>query len=293
MSNEIVKEEKKSVSKKASELNLQQLISHERTKQRFEEVIGKKAPKFLTSVLNIAKNNKLLAKAKPVSLVNSALIAATLDLPIDQNLGFAYIVPYKDEAQFQMGYKGFIQLAQRSGQFLRINVSRLYEGQFISYDPITDELVYDLSNKKKDKVTHYIAYFKLKNGFEKFLVMSIEEVKAHAKKYSKSINSKSGVWSTNFDAMAEKTVLKLLLSRFAPLSTEMQTAIVTDQAVIKNVSEDNIDVRYIDNEPEEAEEIEDAREITDDEIDAVIAEMENSKDEIDIDAELEKEIFNE
>lgn len=250
-------------------ISLKNLLDDERTKNRFNQVLGKKAPQFMASILNVASNNKLLSTAKPESVIKSALVAATLDLPIDQNLGFAYIVPYKDEAQFQLGSKGLRQLAIRSGQFLKLNVGALYDGQFKMYDPISDNLIYDLENKNSDNITHYVAYFKLINGFEKYFVMSVEELEEHARKYSQTYKKGFGVWKDNFKAMAEKTVLKLLLSKYAPLSIEMQMAQKVDQAVIKEITnEGDVKVDYIDNTPEleEAEIIEIKEEVSNEDI---------------------------
>ena len=127
----------------------------------------------------------------------------------------------------------------------------MYEGQFESYDPITDELKYNLDNKLSDEITHYVAYFQTINGFEKYNVMSKEEIENHAKKFSKTYSSKFSSWQTNFNTMAKKTVLKLLLSKFGILSIEMQTAQKADQAVIKDFDKNNIEVEYVDN-PENA-----------------------------------------
>jgi len=244
---------------------LKSMINDERTKNKFKEMLGNKAAGFLTSLMNTTNGNAQLQQADPNSILKAGAIAATLDLPIDPNLGFAYIVPYKNtvkdkfgnvvetrnEAQFQMGWKGFYQLAMRTGQYKRISVTGLYEGQFEGYDPITDELIYNLENKTSDEITHYIAYFKTLNGFEKYFVMSKEEIELHAKKFSKTYSYKSSSWKTNFDAMAKKTVLKLLLSKFGILSIEMQTAQKADQAVIKDFDKNNIEVEYVDN-PENA-----------------------------------------
>ena len=233
--------------------------------------------------------------------MKAGAIAATLDLPIDPNLGFAYIVPYKNtvkdkfgnvvetrnEAQFQMGWKGFYQLAMRTGQYKRINVTGLYEGQFEGYDPITDELIYNLENKTSDEITHYIAYFKTLNGFEKYFVMSKEEIELHAKKFSKTYSYKSSSWKTNFDAMAKKTVLKLLLSKYGMLSIEMQTAQKVDQAVIKEVDKDNIEVEYVDNEQNTTDISENADE-TPQGTEEVPAEKEIDEND---DEDLEKELF--
>ena len=231
---------------------LKTMINDERTQKKFRELLGKKAPGFLTSLLNTINGNKQLQQADASSIMKAGAIAATLDLPIDPNFGYAYIVPYnnkeKNEAQFQMGYKGFVQLAMRTGQYKKITVSELYDGQFKSYDPITDTLEYDLNDKISDEITHYIAYFKLLNGFEKYFIMSKEEVEEHARKYSKTFDKSFSNWKTNFDGMAKKTVLKLLLSKFGIMSIEMQTAQKADQAVIKDIKDNNnIEVEYVDN----------------------------------------------
>lgn len=231
---------------------LKSMINDERTKNKFKEMLGNKAAGFLTSLMNTTNGNAQLQQADPNSILKAGAIAATLDLPIDPNLGFAYIVPYnnkgKNEAQFQMGYKGFVQLAIRTGQYKRINVTELYEGQFESYDPITDELKYNLNNRLSDEITHYVAYFQTINGFEKYNVMSREEIENHAKKFSKTYSYKGSSWQTNFNTMAKKTVLKLLLSKFGILSIEMQTAQKADQAVIREFDKNNIEVEYVDNE---------------------------------------------
>lgn len=231
---------------------LKSMINDERTKNKFKEMLGNKAAGFLTSLMNTTNGNAQLQLADPNSILKAGAIAATLDLPIDPNLGFAYIVPYnnkgKNEAQFQMGYKGFVQLAIRTGQYKRINVTELYEGQFESYDPITDELKYNLDNRLSDEITHYVAYFQTINGFEKYNVMSKEEIENHAKKFSKTYSYKGSSWQTNFNTMAKKTVLKLLLSKFGILSIEMQTAQKADQAVIREFDKNNIEVEYVDNE---------------------------------------------
>ena len=231
---------------------LKALVNADVTKKKFQEMLGNKAAGFLTSLMNTTNGNAQLQQADPNSILKAGAIAATLDLPIDPNLGFAYIVPYnnkgKNEAQFQMGYKGFVQLAIRTGQYKRINVTELYEGQFESYDPITDELKYNLDNRLSDEITHYVAYFQTINGFEKYNVMSKEEIETHAKKFSKTYSYKGSSWQTNFNTMAKKTVLKLLLSKFGILSIEMQTAQKADQAVIREFDKNNIEVEYVDNE---------------------------------------------
>lgn len=231
------------------QLTTKSLFEREDVKKKFQELLGKRATSFITSVLQIAAQNQLLAKADPVSIYQAAAVAATLDLPLNSNLGFAYIVPYNDKnkgqvAQFQMGYKGFIQLAQRSGQFKSIYAAPIYQGQITSENPL-EGYEFDFT-KKSDVLVGYAAKFKLLNGYEATLYMTVDQLKKHGTQYSQTFKKGFGLWKDNFDAMASKTVLKLLLSKFAPLSVDMQRAVITDQAIINNV--DTEDVTYIDNE---------------------------------------------
>lgn len=238
----------------SNQLTTKSLFERDDVKTKFKEMLGKRAASFMTSVLQITTQSDLLSKADPVSIYQAAAVAATLDLPLNQNLGFAYIVPYRDKdkgqvAQFQLGYKGFIQLAQRSGQFKSIYAAPIYEGQIISENPL-DGYEFDF-NKKSDKLIGYAARFKLLNGYEATMYMTVDQLKKHGSQYSQSFKKGFGLWKDNFDAMASKTVLKLLLSKYAPLSVEMQKAIITDQAVINDA--DTEDVTYIDNTNEDAD----------------------------------------
>lgn len=230
-------------------------VSDAKIRQKFEEVLGKKTQGFLASVMQVA-NQPQLKGAVPATVINAAMMAATLDLPINNNLGFAYIVPYKRkfkdaqgkwseslEAQFQMGYKGFIQLAQRSGQFARIAATPVFEGQLISANPLLG-YEFDWTIPNQGEAIGYVAFFKLLNGFTAELYMSTADVKKHAGKYSQSFKYGSGVWKDNFESMALKTVTKLLLSKQAPLSIEMQTAQLADQAIVRDVETSSFE--YID-----------------------------------------------
>ncbi len=233
---------------------LKTLVQSTYVQERFKDVLGKKSQGFIASMLSIVSNNELLATADHKSILNAAMTAATLDLPINQNLGFAYIIPYNDRktgkvlAQFQMGYKGFIQLAQRSGQFVTLNVTDVREGEIIDNNLLTGEITYKWITKEREKaeVVGYVAYIKLVNGFEKSLFMTIKELKDHGLRYSKGYKMyNSGLWVDDFDAMASKTVIKLLLSKYAPLTTQMQTAQLADQAIIKGEG----DYEHVDNKP--------------------------------------------
>ena len=228
-------------------LSIKDFFKRDDVKSKFAELLGNRANAYMSSVLSVVSQNAQLKNAKPESIYMCAMMAATLDLPINQNLGFAYIIPYGQVASFQLGYKAFIQLAQRSGQFKTISASKILEGQIIEADPLKG-YQFDFT-KVGGIVIGYAAYFSLLNGFEKTIYMTVDELKKHGKAFSQTYKKGGGLWETNFEAMAQKTVIKLLLSKFAPLSVEMQRAVITDQAVINDA--ETMDVDYIDNTPEE------------------------------------------
>lgn len=215
-------------------------------KNKFNEMLGKKAAGFMSSIIAVANNNKLLAKAEPATVIGAAAQAAMLDLPINQSLGFAYIVPYKGAAQFQLGYKGYIQLAQRSGQYVDIGAKTVFEGELEYENRLLDK--FKFGERTGDKVIGYLAYFRLTNGFEKMLFMELDEMIAHAKKYSKSYSGGTDKWGlAEFDVMAEKTVLKRLLSKYGPLSIEsiqMSQALSNDGGVISMNKDGDFDVNF-------------------------------------------------
>lgn len=241
---------------------IKQLLDMDKYKKRINEIMGKKAAPFMASIVNVS-NLPSLKDAEPNSIISSAIVAATLDLPIDQNLGFAYIVPYNTKegnsyvkkAQFQMGYRGYIQLAMRTGQYKTINAIEIYKGEINRVNRLTGEIEFNEDEDliDRDTVVGYMAYFKLLNGFEKTLYMTKEEMEKHAKKYSQSYSSSkkwvvdSSLWTTDFDGMAIKTVIKRLLSKYGILSVEMQNAITNDQAVMNNEG----NPEYVDNQVRE------------------------------------------
>lgn len=215
-------------------------------KNKFNEMLGKKAAGFMSSIIAVTNNNKYLAKANPATVIGAAAQAAMLDLPINQSLGFAYIVPYGNEAQFQLGYKGYIQLAQRSGQYVDIGAKTVYEGELEYENRLLDK--FKFGERTGDKVIGYLAYFRLTNGFEKMLFMELDEMIAHAKKYSKNYKGGTDKWGlTDFNTMAEKTVLKRLLSKYGPLSIEsvqMSQALSNDGSVISMNKDGDFDVNF-------------------------------------------------
>lgn len=215
-------------------------------KKKFEEMLGRKAAGFMSSIIAVTNNNKYLAKANPATVIGAAAQAAMLDLPINQSLGFAYIVPYGNEAQFQLGYKGYIQLAQRSGQYVDIGAKTVYEGELEYENRLLDK--FKFGERTGDKVIGYLAYFRLTNGFEKMLFMELDDMIAHAKKYSKNYKGGTDKWGlTDFNTMAEKTVLKRLLSKYGPLSIEsiqMSQALSNDGSVISMNKDGDFDVNF-------------------------------------------------
>lgn len=258
---------------------IKNILAGENVKQRFHEVLGKKSPQFMASVVNVVSSTPALKQCEANSIIAAAFVAASFDLPIDSNLGFSALVPYdksmKDVngqwyklkvAQFQMMYKGFVQLAIRTGEYEKMNCSEVYQDELVSYNPITGEceFVEDFSgcaqrmNGEYDKIIGYYAWFRLRAGFTKELYMNKGEVENHAKKYSQSYRNdlekkkQGSKWSTDFDAMARKTVIKLLLSKWGILSVEMQKAIQDDQKTFDEEGNesygDNLPVA--DNEPD-------------------------------------------
>ncbi|MEC2165885.1 recombinase RecT [Bacillus velezensis] len=191
---------------------------------RFETVLGKRAPQFTASILSLYTSEKMLQKAEPMSVISAAMVAATLDLPVDKNLGYAWIVPYSGKAQFQLGYKGYIQLALRTGQYKSINCIAIHEGELQKWNPLTEEIEIDFEKRASEKVEGYAAYFELLNGFSKTVYWTKTQVEKHKKKFSKSDFG----WGKDWDAMALKTVLKSMLSRWGILSVEMQKAVIED-----------------------------------------------------------------
>lgn len=243
--------------------SLQQLMNSGAVMKKLNDVLGseKKAASFISSVISVANGNSMLRNAAPMTILGSAMVAATLDLPVVPTLGLAYIVPYKGQAQFQLGYKGLIELAERSGQFKNIIDEVVYEGQLVKKNKFTGEYEFDEDAKTSDKVLGYMARMDLVNGFSKTIFWTKEEVEAHAKKYSQAFSrGYSSPWKSDFDAMARKTVLKALFSKYAPKSVAMQQAVKFDQAVIRpdGITEDDLvidafDAEYIDNEAPVAE----------------------------------------
>lgn len=239
------------------QLSITQYLNQESVRKNIEQTLAERASQFIASVSSLVNSDKKFADVDKKSLLSACLIAAALNLPINQSLGFAYIIPYKGVAQFQAGWKAYVQLAQRSGLYKTINVSDVREGEIIGKNRLTGEITFewcdDEGERAKLAVVGYVAFLQLVNGFEKMLYMTSDELKQHATKYSQAFRANRdgmNLWRDDFDVMARKTVIKLLISKYGPMTTEMTKIQVADQAEI-----DGDKVRYLDNQPTDADEV--------------------------------------
>ena len=228
--------------------SMKRMLDSASVKQQFDNALKENSGIFIASLIDLYTTDNKLGACNPGDVIHEALKAATLKLPINKQLGFAYVVPYKNRPTFQIGYKGYIQLAMRTGQYRFLNCDVVKEGMMKSHNYLTGEI--DLSGKPtSDKIVGYFAYMELLNGFVKIVYMTTKEVKAHGKRYSPSFSYKTSAWQTNFDDMALKTVLRKLLSKFGIMSVEMATGMASEtnyesdvfEEIQKNANSKNID----------------------------------------------------
>ena len=229
---------------------LNSYISHNATQEYLKKVLSDKKDAFVSNLVSLVANNAKLQECEPATLMYGAIRATASDLPLDPAFGCAYLIPYKNnklgitEAQFQIGYRAYGQLALRSGLFKCINDTDVREGELVNRNRLTGQIDFNFEQDDKRRselpIIGYVSYFQLLNGFESTLYMSVEELKAHGLRYSQTYRSQyanvrdSSKWATDFHEMCRKTVIKLHLSRKAPLSVEMQNAIRDDQAVFRS-----------------------------------------------------------
>lgn len=195
--------------------------------QQFQNAMEENSGIFVASLIDLYASDTYLQKCEPSLVVMEALKAATLKLPINKSLGFAYIVPYKGVPQFQLGYKGMVQLAMRSGIYKHMNADIVYEGELLGADKLTGGI--DLTGQKKsDTVVGYFAYMETTNGFRKTMYCTIEDMKKHGKKYSASYSRSNSPWQKEFDAMATKTMLRMLLGKYGLMTVDMADGMAAD-----------------------------------------------------------------
>lgn len=231
---------------------LQAFLRSGEVQNRIDAALRDRAQQFTTSMMSAVNQNVMLQDCEPWSVLTAGITAASMDLPVEPGLGYAYIIPYWDnknkirKAQFQLGAKGFKQLALRSGQYKTINVTDVRETEYKGLDRLTGELRFKWFKSEearaKRPVIGYVAYIELNGGFRKSLYMTVEELTAHAKKYSQSYQKGYGQWVDDFDSMARKTVMKLLISKDGITSTQLQKALLADQAAVEEDS-----YQYVDN----------------------------------------------
>ncbi len=228
---------------------LKATLSADSVRQQFENALRENAGPFIASIIDLYGSDTYLRKCDPNQVVMECLKAATLKLPINKQLGFAWIVPYgkgKGEdrkliPQFQIGYKGYIQLAMRTGQYRCINADAIYEGCEVEREILTGDIRIK-GAPTSDKPIGYFAYFELLNGFSKTSYMTRAEMEAHGKRYSPSYGMANSAWTTDFDEMAKKTMIRQLLSKYGYLTTEMMTALTSDTEDVADRVETEIEM---------------------------------------------------
>ena len=260
MANEVVKKPQTGLQK------FNAMLENTRTQEYLTNVLGEKKQTFVSNMVALVSSNKALSECDPSTIMFSCLKATALGLAIDPSLGLAWVLPYRDNknntmvATFQLGAKAYTQLALRTAQYKKINVRDVREGEIVGEDFVSGEMQFKKLEKDREKapIVGYVAMFELINGFSKQLYMSIEEIDAHAKRFSQTYRKGYGLWADKDmrPKMAEKTVLKLLLSKWGVLSVEMEQAIKSDSAVLG----ENNSVRYVDNE-EDAIDLEKAADV--------------------------------
>ena len=239
------------------------ILDGEGYRRRFNDLMGARSAQFISSIISVVNANKQLqaiAKNNPITIIQACLRAAVYDLPIDPSLGFAYILPFGNEASFIMGYKGLIQLGVRSSQYETINAIAIHEGELKSFNRLTEEIEFDFiedtTEREKTPIIGYCGYFKLITGYRKIIYKTKDEIKAHELKHRKG-KYMSQAWRENFDAMALKTVLRELLSKWGILSIDIQSANSRSKAIAEALAGGNLDdeYRYIDEQPQQIEDI--------------------------------------
>lgn len=232
------------VAKQNQRLGITAYLTNDAVKNQINQVIGgKDGTKFISAVVSAVNNNPALQECTNQSILSAALLGQSLNLSHSPQLGQYYMVPFNDKnkgkvAQFQLGYKGYIQLAIRSGQYKKLNVLAIKEGELIRFDPLNEEievkLIDDEETREQAETVGYYAMFEYTNGFKKAMYWSRKKMEAHALKYSKGYAAKKGFtfWEKDFDGMAYKTMLRQLISKWGIMSIDMMSAMDADMAVI-------------------------------------------------------------
>lgn len=216
----------------AQPTGLEAVLQQPQVKKRFKDVLGLEAPEFISSILTVWQGKPELQNCEPNSIVYAAAMSASMHLSIMPAKGHACIVPYGRKAQFQIMARGWIQLALDTGKYATMHSGPVYEGELVSENHITGEYVFDIAKRSGPKVIGYCLYFRLLTGFEKYTYMTVEQLEAHGRRYSKSFHKPDGMWKKDFPMMAEKTVVKQGITKWGPTSPSITRAAKYDQAEI-------------------------------------------------------------
>lgn len=213
--------------------NFNRLIQAPAMQNYLSSTLHDKRDSFVANVTALVGGSPMLQMCDPAAVIMTAVKATALNLPLDPSLGFAYVIPYACQGgmvpQFQLGWKGYVQLALRTGQIKTINARDVRDGEIVGEDYLSGEMTFQTAPDRGSRpVVGYVAFVELINGFRKSLYMSRADIEAHALRFSKAYKSKTGVWATSFDAMAVKTVLKLLIGKYIPMSVEMADGLLAD-----------------------------------------------------------------
>lgn len=236
-----------SLSVQKKKVGLTAYLTNDAVKQQVAKVVGgKNSDRFITSIISATQATPALQECTNNSILSAALIGEALKLSPSPQLGHFYMVPYDNkklgckEAQFQLGYKGYIQLAERSGQYKKLNVVAIKEGELVRYDPLNEDievnLIDDEELRENTPTAGYYAMFEYVNGFRKTMYWSRAKMESHAIKYSPGYRAKKGYtfWEKDFDGMAFKTMIRQLISKWGIMSIDMQKAYESDMAVIRD-----------------------------------------------------------
>lgn len=269
-----------SLAKQNQKVGLTAYLTQDAVKRQINSVVGgKNGTRFISSIVSAVQTTPALQECTNQSILSAALLGEALNLSPSPQLGQFYMVPFDNrkkgvkEAQFQLGYKGYVQLAERSGYYKKLNVLAIKEGELIRYDPLNEEIQVELIEddvvREETPSMGYYAMFEYENGFRKTIYWSKKKMATHAEKYSKAFSKNGGMkslelleqgkipekdlwkyssfWFTDFDGMAMKTMLRQLISKWGIMSIDLQTAIEKDMAVIS----ENGNAEYVESEEEE------------------------------------------
>ena len=255
---------------------MNEMLDSSGIKNRIKELLGSRAPQFTGSMVSLVNASPQMQQAfaqAPMTIIQSALRAATYDLPIDPGLGYAYVIPFKNkqadgsyrmEANFILGYKGMYQMAMRTGVYAKLNVVDVREGELKSWNPLTEDIEIEFMEDEDERETlpviGYCGFYRLVTGMEKYIYWSITKIKQHEKKHRKG-KYMNPVWSSDFDSMARKTILRELIGRWGMMSIDYRTATPDTLSLATSIAQGTLDDESLPTIEAPSEQLPDGREI--------------------------------